>query len=191
MCTSIAYRQKSLYFGRTLDVEFSFNEKVVVTPRNFLFSLRNGKEYRNRFALIGIAAVFNDYPLYYEAANEKGLAMAGLNFPGNAVYNEPQGNENDIAVFEFIPWILGQSESVEEVKALLKNLNLTNLPFAEGFPTSPLHFMISDKNKSIVVEPTENGLEVFDNPFDVMTNNICSLVFMFFLSFLCTNGVFS
>ena len=178
MCTSIAYRQKDLYFGRTLDVEFSFNEKVVITPRNYLFSLRNGTEYHNKYALIGIAAVFNDCPLYYEAANEEGLAMAGLNFPGNAVYNDPlnmkpdeKDYKDDIALFELIPCLLGQSKTVSDVRVLLERLNLTNIPFAEKFPSSPLHFMISDKKESIVVEPTEHGLDIFDNPFDVMTNN--------------------
>lgn len=171
MCTSIAYRKKDLYFGRTLDVEFTFNERVVITPRNYLFKLRNGQDYRNSFALIGMAAVVQDYPLYYEAANEKGLAMAGLNFPQNACYRDPKENMDNIAVFEIIPWILGQAESLDDVRKLLKKLNLTNLPFAENFPTSPLHFMISDHTGSIVVEPRENGLQIYDDPYDVMTNN--------------------
>lgn len=38
--------------------------------------------------MIGMAHVTDDYPLYYEAINEKGLGMAGLNFVGNAVYHE-------------------------------------------------------------------------------------------------------
>ena len=59
--------------------------------------------------MIGMAHVADDYPLYYEAFNEKGLGMAGLNFVGNAAYNEPdqgalngESNIKNVAVFEFI-----------------------------------------------------------------------------------------
>ena len=38
--------------------------------------------------MIGMAYVAEDYPLYYDAVNEKGVGMAGLNFVGNAVYQE-------------------------------------------------------------------------------------------------------
>ena len=43
----------------------------------------------SHYAIIGMAHVADDYPLYYDAVNEKGLGMAGLNFVGNAVYAEP------------------------------------------------------------------------------------------------------
>ena len=171
MCTSITYRKHDLYFGRNLDVDFTFNEKVCITPRQYLFQLKNGANYRTSYALIGMAAVVQDYPLYYEAANEKGLSMAGLNFPGNAVYQETKPDKENIAVFELIPWILGQAANLTEAKKLFSNLNLTNVNFSEGFPTSPLHFMLSDKTGSIVVEPRESGLEIFDDPYEVMANN--------------------
>lgn len=40
--------------------------------------------------MIGMAHVAENYPLYYEAINEKGLGMAGLNFVGNAVYQRAE-----------------------------------------------------------------------------------------------------
>ncbi len=171
MCTAISYRPDSHYFGRNLDLEYSFKEQVVITPRNYLFKLRNGNNFYNRFAMIGMASVLNEYPLYYEAANEKGLAMAGLNFPENAVYWESKRGMKNITSFELIPWILGQAENLNDVRNLLDTLNITNEQFSEQIPTQPLHFMISDKSASIVVEPTESGLKVYDNPYNVMTNN--------------------
>ena len=63
---------------------------------------------KNNYAIIGMAHVAEDYPLYYDAMNEKGVAMAGLNFVGNAVYSEVQPDVENIAQFEFIPWILSQ-----------------------------------------------------------------------------------
>ena len=112
-----------------------------------------------------------DYPLYYDATNEKGLSMAGLNFPGNADYKEPAEDVDNVASFEFIPWILGQCETVADVRKLLAKINITNVEFSEQFPPSPLHWMISDKNESITVEQTKAGLNVYDNPVGIMTNN--------------------
>ena len=123
------------------------------------------------FAIIGMATVVADYPLYYDATNEKGLSMAGLNFPGNADYKEPAEDVDNVASFEFIPWILGQCETVADVRKLLAKINITNVEFSEQFPPSPLHWMISDKNESITVEQTKAGLNVYDNPVGIMTNN--------------------
>ncbi len=171
MCTSLCYRKNDFYFGRNLDLEFSYHEQVVITPRHHLFHLRNGEDFYNKYALIGIATVIDNYPLYYEAANEKGLVMAGLNFPDNACYLTPENDSVNITPFELIPWLLGQAKTLKDVKELLQNLTLTNISFAEEMPLSPLHFMISDQTSSIVIEPMEDGLHIYDNPYDVMTNN--------------------
>ena len=171
MCTAISYRRSNHYFGRTLDVEFTFKESVVITPRSYLFNLRNGKSYRNKFALIGMAAVMENYPLYYEASNEMGLSMAGLNFPGSAVYNAPRDDMDNITPFELIPYVLGQAKSVDEAREIISKINLTKIAFATGMGISPLHFMLSDSKESIVVEPLLNGLKIYNNPYNVMTNN--------------------
>ena len=171
MCTAISYRRNDHYFGRNLDLEFSYQEQVVITPRKRLFHLKNGSEFHNTYALIGIATVMDDYPLYYEAANEAGLAMAGLNFVGNATYFDPKDGLDNISPFELIPWILGQAKTVTEARSLLAGLNLTNIPFSDTTPLASLHFMLSDKKESIVVEPMADGLKIYDNPYNVMTNN--------------------
>ena len=44
------------------------------------------EKLENHYAIIGMAHVSGDYPLYYDAMNEKGLGIAGLNFVGNATY---------------------------------------------------------------------------------------------------------
>lgn len=171
MCTAVNYTAKDHYFGRNLDLEFSYNETVTVTPRNFPFVFRKVPELKTHHAIIGIATVAEGYPLYYDATNEKGLSMAGLNFPDNADYKpELQGRIN-VTPFEFIPWILGQFESVDEVKGALKNMSLINISFSEEFPLSPLHWIISDRSGSITVESVKDGLKVYDNPVGVLTNN--------------------
>ena len=108
MCTAATYTGKDHYFGRNLDLELSYNESVTVTPRKFPLKFHQVHDMNEHFAIIGMATVVADYPLYYDATNEKGLSMAGLNFPGNADYKEPAEDVDNVASFEFIPWILGQ-----------------------------------------------------------------------------------
>ena len=169
MCTAATYKTKDFYFGRTLDYEFSYGDEIIITPRNFEFNFRMGKKMENHYAIIGMAHVAGDYPLYYDAINEKGLGIAGLNFVGNAYYNDCADGKDNIAQFELIPWILCQCETVKEVRELLKNI--TNEPFSEKFPLAQLHWIIADKNEAIIVESMKDGLKVYDNPVGVLTNN--------------------
>ena len=104
MCTAATYKTQDFYFGRTLDYEFSYGDEITVTPRNYPFHFRHMSEVVSHYAMIGMAHVAGDYPLYYDAVNEKGLAMAGLNFVGNAVYQEVEegwDDENDCETEEY------------------------------------------------------------------------------------------
>ena len=171
MCTAISFKSGDTYFGRNLDVERGYGEKIVIAPRNFSLRMRCIDPLAQHYGMIGMAAVMDDFPLYFEATNEKGLSAAGLNFPGNAYYHEFDKEKMNITPFEFIPWILGQCATVTNVKHALENLNLVNLNFNDELTLTPLHWMISDQNESIVVESMKEGLRVFDNPFDVLTNS--------------------
>ena len=126
---------------------------------------------KTHYAIIGMAYVAGDYPLYYDAVNEKGLCMAGLNFVGNAFYNKNLPNKDNVAQFEFIPWILGQCDSVESAKTLLGRINITDIPFSKELPIAQLHWLIADRNQAITVESVKEGLKIYDNPVGVLTNN--------------------
>lgn len=188
MCTAAVYKTKDFYFGRNLDYEFPYGEEVTITPRNYPFSFRFLGEMKHHYAMIGMAHVAENYPLYYDAVNERGLGIAGLNFVGNAVYKDPilrktkgrvdenkdgaaEAEIDNVAQFEFPLWLLGQCASVQEVRALLTQINITNTPFNEKYPVSQLHWMIADREETIVVEAVADGLHVYDNPVGVLTNN--------------------
>ena len=171
MCTAITYRTADFYFGRNLDLEYSHGESVTITPRNYKFRMRNGDSISKHYALIGIAAISDDYPLYYEAANEKGLCIAGLNFPGNATYYPHAALKENIAPFELIPWILCQCSTVSEALTHIKRMNLWHHSFSEMFPLSPLHWLLADGSRSVVLEPLSTGLRIYENPTGVLTNN--------------------
>ena len=168
MCTASNYITDNHYFGRNFDYEISYNERVTVTPRNYELKFRKIDDIKTHYAMIGMAAGIDEYPLYYDACNEKGLAIAGLNFAGNAVYREDMVN---ITPFELIPYLLGTCSSVSEAREALGKINLVNINFADELPLSPLHWMISDEVEAIVVEPLADGLKVYDNPVGVLTNN--------------------
>ena len=171
MCTAIAYQTKDLYFGRNLDLEYSYMEQVVVMPRNFPLNFRKVPAMNHHYAMIGMAYVQENYPLYYDATNEKGLSMAGLNFVGPAAFfPEVQGKDN-VAPFELIPWILGQCENLQQARALLERMNILSESFSAELPIAHLHWMISDKSGSLVVESMADGLHIRENPVGVLTNN--------------------
>lgn len=171
MCTAATYKTEDFYFGRTLDYEFSYGDEIAVTPRNFPFAFRSGAKADKHYAMIGMAHVAGGFPLYYEAVNERGLCAAGLNFVGNAVYREPMPDKENVAQFEFIPWLLSQFATVREVRERLSGINITNIPFSDKLPCAQLHWIIADKTEAITVESVGEGLRVYDNPVGVLTNN--------------------
>ncbi len=171
MCTAITYNTKNHYFGRNFDLEYSYKETVTIAPRNYPFKFRKVKNINSHYAIIGMSYVTDNYPLYYDAINEKGLGMAGLNFPNNADYKEEQNDKDNIAPFEFIPWILSQCANIEETKELLKKINIVKINFSDELLVSPLHWIISDREQSITVECVKEGLKIYDNPVGVLTNN--------------------
>ena len=171
MCTASTYKTKDFYFGRTLDYDFSYGEEITVTPRNFVFRYSSMGTMEKHYAMIGIAHIEGEYPLYYDAVNEKGLGMAGLNFVGNADYKGEIAGKENVASFEFIPWILSQCATVQEAKNLLKKINLTDRKFNDKLPAAQLHWLIADRKEAITVESVKDGIMVYDNPAGVLTNN--------------------
>lgn len=182
MCTAATYKTKNFYFGRTLDYEFSYGDEITITPRNFPFKFRHTEPCDSHYAMIGMAHIAGGYPLYYDAMNEKGLCMAGLNFVGNAVYFEPKSDTVNVAQFEFIPYILAHCDSVKSAGKMLENFNITNTQFSDKLPCAQLHWIISDRNESLTVESTKDGLKVYDNPVGVLTNNPPFDIQMFMLN---------
>lgn len=171
MCTAISFQSGHHYFGRNLDLEYHYNESVTITPRKYPFHFRQIESLKTHCAIIGIATVIDDYPLYYDATNEYGLSAAALNFPGNAMYNKPDKNKINLGAFELIPYVLGKFQTVEQVKTALTEINIIDISFNKDLPATPLHWLISDRTRSITIEQTAGGLHIYDNPIRVLTNN--------------------
>lgn len=172
MCTAISFNAYNHYFGRNLDLETRFNESITIMPHNYILKYNFGEIERRHFALIGTANIVDDYPLYYDATNEHGLSMAGLNFVGNSYLNPRiiDGRVN-LAPYELIPYILGKCKNVDESIELLKKIELVDRRFNSDLPNSQLHWIIADKSKCIVFEYMKDGAKIYNNPVGVLTNN--------------------
>lgn len=172
MCTAFGINLSDRFFGRNLDLCGHFGERIVFTPRNYEWSLRHGGVRKHRYAMIGMASVEDGFPLYAEAFNEKGLAMAGLNFVGNAVFsNRSVNGKQNVATFELILWLLGSCASIEEAAKSLDSLHLTNDCFRKDIPPAALHWFITDGVRSFTLESTKEGIALYENHCMTLTNN--------------------
>ncbi len=170
MCTAVSFSYGEHYFGRNLDLEYGYQEQVVITPRKYPLPFRRLPELSRHHALIGMATVVDGYPLYYEATNEYGLSMAGLYYPGHGRYQPIMPGRDNVASFECIPWILGQAANVGEARQLLQRMNLTEEAFSQRLQPQNLHWMLCDRHSCLVVEPGEYGFFLYENPAGVLTN---------------------
>lgn len=179
MCTAISFRD---FAGRNLDVDKSHEEEIIITPKNFAFNFKRNATIDSHYAIIGMGFVSDGYPLYFDAANERGLYIAGLNYIGNAKYMSVKSDKTNLAPYELIPYILSKCATVKEAEYELLRINLINVPFSPDIPTTQLHFFIADKGTSIVVEPDDDGLKVYKNQVGVLTNSPSFPIQMFNLN---------
>ena len=170
MCTAINQCGEYHLFGRTLDLECSYGESVVLTPRNFPLKFTEHESYATHHAILGVATVCDGYPLYYDAINEMGLCAAGLNFPVSAVFHQKKEGTHGIASFELIPFILGKCRSISEAVELFKKITVTNTDFSKDLPSTPLHWIFADKHGAVTVESVADGVHIYDNSVGVLTN---------------------
>lgn len=173
MCTGARFNdgKGNMYFGRNLDWSTPYGQKVIITPRGYKYQTAFLGENANSPALIGMGIIAENTPLYFDCANEHGLAIAGLNFPGYAKYEEaPVDGKKNIAAYEFPLWIALNFKTVDEVEKVLPEVTIVARPINDQYPVSELHWIIGDAKRSIVVEYTERGMEIFQNDVDILTN---------------------
>ena len=173
MCTGVRFSDDkgNMYFGRNLDWSEGYGQKVVVTPKGYTYHSAFLGDMKPKSAIIGMAIIEENVPLYFDCANEAGLAIAGLNFPGYAEYApDAVDGKTNVSAYEFPLWVVMNFSTVDEVKAALSNVAIVAKPINDKFPVSLLHWIIGDSKSSIVVEYTKDGLQVFENDVDVLTN---------------------
>jgi len=170
MCT-VTVDTDNGFFRRTLDLEFSYNESICITPRNKELCFLYKGISKSHFAFMGVAHTEGEVPLYYDGINEHGLCCAALSFPGEAVYHKRRQGRENLASFEVIPYILSGAKTLYEARELLKGVNITDDAFSKTLSPTPLHWIIADAEGCAVLEQTQAGTHIYENPLCVMTNS--------------------
>lgn len=175
MCTGIRFTdaEGAMYFGRNLDWTQGYGERVVATPPAATIppAFERDDDPAVGHAVIGMGIVVAGIPLYFDCGNDAGLAVAGLNFPHSARYAaEPRQGSVNVAAYEFPFWIARTFSSLDEVRAALASVTVVAKPVNEHLPVANLHWLIGDATGSIVVECMEEGMRVWENDANVLTN---------------------
>lgn len=178
-CTGILMQAEngSAVNGRTLEFGIELDTNVAVIPRNMEFfgktPLGKGLAYKSKYAAVG-AFCFDDIVIM-DGMNEKGLTAAAFYFPHFASYAKVT-NENQakaLSPADFPHWILTQFATLDEVKAALNSVVIAPTVLnGWGNEPPPMHYIVYDqKGKSIVIEPLEGTLKVYENELGVITNS--------------------
>ncbi len=171
MCTAISCLCQGHFFGRNLDLDRCYGESVTVMPRGFSFPYRLSQPQQGPYAMVGMAHVHAGCPLYYDAVNERGLCMAGLRFPQHGLGCAPQEEgKTPLAPYELIPYLLSRCANASQAVEALEGIRLEALPVSQDLPLVPLHWMVCDEERCLVIEPEGQGLVVLENPVGVLTN---------------------
>lgn len=159
MCSIFKYGST---VGRNFDYEVSYKEELRLIERA-------DNPFSPKYDIIGMVTGYSEYPLLYDGMNSNGLVVGGLAFTGNAFYVHSDANDKlHIPSYDFTLRILSECGSVKEAKELLDYAVITDATYKD-FDDTDLHWFIADKDESIIVEQTKDGLHYYDG--SVMTNN--------------------
>lgn len=174
MCTSLTFSSGSgnYFLARTMDFGFQLDGKPIVLPKNHKWQLQLGGEHVIKYGFVGTGRKLDEY-FFADGVNEKGVAVAELYFLNEAKYsNEARKDKINLAPHELIMWILGEIESIEELRIKINEINLVNAEISLLGTTPPLHFIVTDKTgETVVIETNSGEIEIKENPVGVMTNS--------------------
>ncbi len=179
-CTAIRLTAKDggVVIGRTMEFGIDVQSDAVVVPAgtkltSSLPDKAKGIHYTTKYGIVG--ANFMNKHMVVDGMNEKGMYVGALYLPGYASYPEgtPENAAKSMAPEDYVAWLLGNFATVAEVKENYNKVILVQNPQKEiGGQSFPGHFMITDSTgASIVIEPTDNTLKLFENPLGVLTNS--------------------
>lgn len=177
MCTAITLQsqQGETFFGRNMDFSYEIEPHLYIVPKNYEWNnVLNMRTVHDSYSFIGIGQELNGILGFFDGVNEMGFAAAALYFAGYAKYDTQQGDgfAEQIASFDFLHYVLGSCASVKDLKVLLKNLSMTGLEDPVTQTVAPLHWIAVDRSgECAVIEMTEKGKEIFENPIGVLSNS--------------------
>lgn len=176
MCTAMTLQAQSneLFFGRTMDFSHDIIPQLYIVPSSYIWNNNlNNNLIKDSYRFIGLVQALDEILGFFDGVNEKGFAAAVLYFAGYAKYNTTMHNDaKQIASIDFLHYILGRCASVKELSSLLNDITIIGIPDPVTKVIAPLHWIATDRSGAcVVIEPTDKGLELINNPIGVMSNS--------------------
>ncbi|MDR3409292.1 MAG: choloylglycine hydrolase family protein [Methylovirgula sp.] len=179
-CTSFIIRTQTggIVYGRTMEFGFELKSAAILIPRHFALTSSGPDDkpgalkWTSKYATVGLNGLGD--PILVDGLNEKGLAGGILYFPGYAGYADAAKTDpaKSLAPWDFLTWALTNFATVAEVKAALSEIAVVGIKEIHLGIAPPVHYTLHDASgASLVIEPIDGTLKVYDNPFGVMTNS--------------------
>ena len=180
-CTNVVQTAQdgSVIVGRTMEFVPDLESEILVSPvgRTFKSDLGNnlsGKSWEAKNGYVYLNGFKQKFTV--EGMNTKGLAFGYLYLPDLTKYQEIDQDKlaNNIPYYYLGDYILGNFETVEQVKDALKNIRVVSTPLqipGHEDVVFPLHATITDaKGNTLVIEFINGEMKVYDNNIGVLTN---------------------
>ncbi|MEG0577287.1 MAG: linear amide C-N hydrolase [Bacilli bacterium] len=162
MCTAIHVKTQfgNHFLGRTMDFSYPLDPESHTIKTNYTF-MGIGQD---------IAPV-----TFADGVNEMGFAIAVLYFPGYAVYDSIDSQDNQtlsISALEVTKLLLSTCANVEDAICLLRTVRIVGIEDEVTQSIAQLHWIIADKSgKCSVIEKMVDGLHIMNNPIGVLSNS--------------------
>lgn len=178
-CTDFRLKAEdgSLMISRSMEFGVPLNSNLRTSPRGRTVNTQTtnqkpGLSWTSKYGYAYVDGFGIDAS--FDGLNEKGLSFGYLYLPGETRYQDiPEGQDGKaIPYTRFGDWVLGNFQTVDEVRAALENVYVSGEKLPQlGDAVLPAHASIYDASgKGIVVEFYNNKVNVFDN-IGVMTNS--------------------
>lgn len=179
-CTGIVLRSEdgSTIPARTMEFSFDIKSDIYAVPPGAQIETlvlnpdATGFTYEAKYGFLGPNGL--GMPIVFDGMNTEGLYFGAFYFSGEAVYAKltTENRHRAVSSDEMGNWVLGQFATVEEVKAALPSIDVVGTYVKEIDGFAPFHYAVTDASgASIVIEYTAEGLRVFDNTVNAVTNN--------------------
>ena len=178
-CTGIRLVAKDggVVAARTLEFGFDLHSEVMVVPAGTALTGTlpdggKGISYKTKYGFAGANGM--GLPVIVDGLNDQGLYVGLFYFPGYASYTDATKDNaaRAMAPHEYANWLLGNFSTIEEVKANFNKVVLVPVVVEAIEQAAPVHFVVYDRTgKSVVIEPSDKSLKIYDNPLGVVTNS--------------------
>ena len=171
------------YTGKTMEFSYPIPLNMEYVPAGTTIRSKTptgttGIEFNTKYPVLGLGMLI--FPGANQDTMVEGINNQGLSINSNEFNNSKapaalgDDNRKILAATDFAMWVLGNFQSVSQVKqALLAGevkIWLPKVPFL-GNAAMPIHYAIFDKTGAgIVIEYSKGQQNIYDNEVGVMTN---------------------